>query len=731
MIMKKFFYILSAAVVMATACTREMNPATQSVVTTTVAPADGDLALVTFSITVPETALYAVQTRADLPDQPTIANGDLYVAVFGQGDGTKVGIGGQLQHFLKANLKQTIEHDVDMTSTTTTDEETGESTTTITRVYTYEYEVLMPLSNEPLVLDFMAGACDGKGVAYTLANPLPVKYEAEVMPLLFSVDGNPAYWQRVEIPGIFPLIVNGEYQMTDYKDPDDPKASLPAADQDYIADPSKTPELDNVQLVRNFAKITYSASTNAAFELNGFYLVDVPKSGTVAPYTTAEGYDNIYTSANSAAAVYGAYNGYVGSQVLVTGFDSSKQFTAPGSFEYMYERTIPTQSSPVFAESGAILKVTWDPTKVTDTKLKAAFQSNPVRYYKVSFVNDKGYIPILRNIQYNFEVSDISAEQHPTSAKDAYDGGFLGDVSANITTAMLDEISNNKSRIKVSGDDGSNMSHTVIGAGRDINVDFWFYPVASNSEVVVTDGKTSTAASAPVAIKVSILDVDGYDQAIDSKSEVFVTRNGNSDQYGTVTVTTKSSVTGKVQKGKLRILGQVEGLRALYRDIEFVVMEKQDFAITNTSIDDEGETVTSQTWSSVTTPINDAKNQDVTVMLRLPEALPRDIFPLQIKIEAEKNNLTSVSDNTVTPAIPALPVQSGESAFGGSHNGYYFVKTITFDEYAHLSGVSYEYTTEFPCKFKTRLSSGNATSIKINDLNEVYFNEATLTVATN
>ena len=728
--MKKFFYILSAAVVMATACTRELNPVTQSVVTTTVAPADGDLALVSFSITVPETALYAVQTRADLPDQPTIANGDLYVAVFGQGDGTEEGIGGQLQHFLKAKLKQTIAHDVDMTSTTMTDEETGESTTTITRVYTYEYEVLMPLSNEPLVLDFMAGACDSQGTPYTLANPLPVKYEEEVMPLLFSVDGNPAYWQRVEIPGIFPLIVNGVYQMTDYEDPDNPGASLPVADQDYIADPSKTPELDNVQLVRNFAKITYSASANAPFTLNGFYLVDVPKSGTLAPYTTDNGYNTAYVSATSAGAIISSYKGYIGSQVLVTGFDATKQFTAPGSFEYMYERTIPSYSSS-YAESGAILKVTWDPTKVTDSKLKAEFTSNPERYYKVSFVNETGYIPILRNIQYNFEISSISAEQHPTTAKGAYDGGFLGDVSANISTAMLDEISNNKSRIKVAGDDGSNMSHTVIGAGRDINVEFWFYPVAGNSEVVVTDGKTSTAAGAPVTITVSVLDEAGYEQAIASKSGVVVTRNGNSDQYGTITVTTNSSVAGKVQKGKLRILGQVAGMRALYRDVEFVVMEKQDFAISHTSIDDEGETVTTQEWSSVTTPINDAKNQDVTVMLRLPEALPRDIFPLQIKIEAEKNNLTSVSDNTVTPAIPALPVQSGESAFGGSHNGYYFVKTITFDDYARLSGVSYEYTTEFPCKFKTRLSSGNATKIKINDLNEQYFNEKELTVAVN
>lgn len=714
--MKKFFFILSAAVVMATACNRELTPEKQSVLTTTVAPQDGDWAMVQFNISVPETALYATQTRADLPDQPTIANGDLYVAVFGEGDGTKNGIGGDLQHFLKANLKKTIEHDVDMDPTATP----------VTRTYTYEYEVLMPLSNNPLVLDFMVGACDSKGTPYTLENPLPAAYEDEVMPLLFSIDGSPAYWQRVKIGGIFPLIINGKYQMTEYDDPDNPGASLPIADQDYIADPSKTPELDNVQLVRNFAKITYSASDDAPFVLNGFYLVDVPKSGTVAPYSDARGYETAYTTATGAAAISG-YSGYVQSQVLVTGFDENKQFTNSGEYEYMYERTIPSYSSPAFAESGAILKLTW---KTNDNRVPSTL-AGATRYYKVSFVDQDGYIPILRNIQYNFEVSDISADQHPTTAKAAYEGGFLGDVSANVTTAMLDEISNNKSRIRVSGDDGSSMSHTTIGASRVVNIDFWFYPVASNTEVVVTDGKTSTAANAPVTITTEVLKVDGYDQGIASIGEVQVTRNGNQDQYATVSVTTNSSVTGKVQKGKLRILGQVSGMRALYRDIEFVVMEKQDFAITNTTVDEEGEAVTTKTWTSVTTPIRDAKNQDVTVTLRIPSDLPRDIFPLQIKIEAQNNGLTSVSDATATPAIPALPAQSGPSAFNSNKNSFFFVKTITFDDYATLSGVSYEYRNEFPCKFKTTLSTGNSTTISVKDMKDQYFNPLNLTLVAN
>ena len=200
--MKKIFYILSAAVVMATACTREANPVQQSVLTTTVAPGEDDMLLVTFKVTVPETSLYATETRAAMGEEPTIANGDLYVAVFGAGSSD--GIGGNLQNFLKATLKNTISKNY----------ENGTNT--------YEYEVLMPLSNDPLVLDFMAGASDSNGNLYTLDNPIPVKYEAEVMPLLFSVNGEAAYWQRVRIDGVFPkpLADGSGYEMTQYLDED-------------------------------------------------------------------------------------------------------------------------------------------------------------------------------------------------------------------------------------------------------------------------------------------------------------------------------------------------------------------------------------------------------------------------------------------------------------------------------------------------------------------------------
>lgn len=719
--MKKIIYILSAAAVMATACTRELAPEQKSILTTTVAPMEGDLARVTFSITVPETALYATQTRAQhqIGEQPAIADGDLYVAVFGEG--TSEGLGGRLQNFLKAKLEETIVHDVDMVSTTTTDEETGETTTTTTKNYTYVYEVLMPLSQEPLTLDFLVGACDAEGNLYTLENPLPstiIKdgeskdaYEADVMPLLYAVNGYAAYWQRKKISGVFPHEISpGVYEMTTYTD--DQGQVLSDHEQDYVAD--DIPELNEVQLIRNFAKITFTATDDAPFTLNGFYLVDTPATGAVAPYSESEGYNTTYTTASSSGAVIGAYQGYVLSYDLNSGI-SGKSFKTPGTqFEYMYERTIPTSSDPAYAESGAILWVTWKNISSVASGLRGQ-----QRYYKVAFVDDKGYIPILRNLQYDFEVSDITAEAHPTSASAAYNGGWLGDVSANVSTAMLDDISNNKSRIVIAGESGNAMSHTAIGSGVSIPVDFYFYPVANNTEVVVTNGKTSTAAGAKVIITKTILTDGNHPQAIATASDVVVTRNGNADQYGTITVTLNDSEAGVVKKGKLRILGQVEGFRALYREVSFTVMEKQLFKDGDVS-------------SSVTPLASDAMNQETTVTIVLPDELPRDIFPLQIMIEAANNGLTSIPDNTVTPAVSALPVKYGTSAFDSSKNSYYFVKTITFDDYATLNGTSYEYTNSFPCKFKTRLGNNlNATTIKINDINKEYFEETTLTLSVN
>lgn len=724
--MKKLFYILTAAVVMATACVQESIPVQEqeSFITTTVAPKEGDMMLVTFALSMPDAELVATQTRSqtfdNTPEQPNVEANEVYVAVFG--GGSNEGRGGNLQNFVKAEivydpqtyLNPPIAHNLDGVFGSTP---TGQGN------FLYLYNVLLPLSSEPLVLDFMVGACDANGTPYTLDHPLPVGYEEEVMEQVYSMDRVCGFWQRKRISGVFPKMVNGQYLMTTYTGSNG--QTLPAQNQDYIAD--DIPELEEVILVRNFAKISFWSKEECPFMIQGFYLVDTPKTGSIAPYSDAQGYNTAYVNPrnSTAAAILGSYTGHELSYELTSGIAGKNWVTKwdPGQnmcYDYMYERTIPTNSEPAFAETGAILSVTW--TKVyllDDERLRQELWGNPNRYYKVSLVDENGaYIPILRNFRYVFEVSDITTDHHPTSAMEAYRGEFLGDVSASVRTSMLDDLSNNKSRIVVAGRSGNNMSYTSIGAGKSFNIDFYFYPDANSSEVVVTNGKNSSAGKR-VSIQTDIETNGSYPQAIASISDVVVTHNSNgTDNHGTITVTLNDSQPGIVQKGKLKILGQVEGARALYREVEFTVMEKQEFAA--------GEVQT-----TVTPLSSDSMNRETTVTIALPDGLPRDMFPLQIKIEAQNNGLTSIPDNSVEPAISALPVKYGPSAFNSNRNSYYFVKTITFDDYATINGTSYEYTNQFPCKFKTRLSSGNATTIKVNDLNEEYFQEKTIQLTAN
>ena len=416
--MKKIIYIFSAALLCLVSCTQGLN-LEQTVRTTTVPPKDGDMARVTFYVTVPEAPLYATQTKAphEMGEQPNgIANGDLFVAVFGEGSN---GLGGQLQHFIKATLMKDpatedaigidppIEHDL------TGEENEGEGIAG--KTFKYAYQILLPISENGLVLDFFAGAYDESGNLYSLDNPIPVDYEDKVMPLLRSIDGYAAYWQRVEIDGVKAATDdNGDYIIAQVLDEDGEPISTDA--EEYEAE--DIPALHNIRLVRNFAKVTFTAAEGAEFTLNGFYLVDTPTTGTVAPYSGESGYNTAYTSSTDAAIIMNSYKGYNVSTELTSGI-SGKDFNDPGVFEYMYERSVPDLNRP-FAETGAILDVTWN----ANASVASALGDNLHRYYKVGFVSEQGAVPILRNIVYNFQVSAIAADIHYESAQDAYNGVF-------------------------------------------------------------------------------------------------------------------------------------------------------------------------------------------------------------------------------------------------------------------------------------------------------------------
>ena len=255
------------------------------------------------------------------------------------------------------------------------------------------------------------------------------------------------------------------------------------------------------------------------------------------------------------------------------------------------------------------------------------------------------------------------------------------------------------------------MSKTHIGTATTTpySIYFQYYPNTTDypDEVVVVDSHDTENGGAQfhgkdVKVVASVVTVSGYGTAIKSiTTPVIDMTYQNGVVWGRVDVHTFGSGATPL-RSKLKILCQPDGQTALYREVVFTVMEKQRF---NNGID-----------SSVDA-IEDAFGQSPGLHLRIPSDLPKDLFPLQVRIESQANNLTSVSGVNNGKVVDPLPVQHGPSVFDTGLRSFYFVKTINWDEYAHLSGETYSYTTEFPCYFTTTKETGNTTSISLQDLN--------------
>ena len=292
-------------------------------------------------------------------------------------------------------------------------------------------------------------------------------------------------------------------------------------------------------------------------------------------------------------------------------------------------------------------------------------------------------MPICRNVLYTINLEHLSGTGEKTFDA-AYRGPFFGNVSASIETATLTEINDNLHKIVV-----NMMDYTTMEDGKKVDIYFRYYPEMNGDPAL-------TASSYVTPVR---KEVEGYQSAIDSFTDIdFVTWSGGT--WGHVEVTLKDRPNSGMLREKLRIQGQINNVGSLFRDIVFTVMNTQEFTAE----------------SKVTLSGN-----NVTVTIGLPSELPYSIFPLNVLIEAQNNNLTTTNKE--------LPVSYGPTAFDedGStkkgKNAFYFIKTIQYKDYLDTSTGEYVYTTEFKCPF-TR-TDNTAVVVKLNEQGG-YFNEKTI-----
>ena len=632
--MKKIFYIFAASLLCLAACNEKLEERVDN----QLAPEEEQWVTVRFNASFPDISK-EVATRAAMADSPVVEN--MYVAIFGAD-------GGKLQHWLPATFVQQ-----------------GNSHTPET---VYAYEVQIPLSDEERHIHFIAN--------YPGSQPPLFEYEKTVMDKMMTTGGEGAYWQKIVMDKITGTLVDGA----------------------YVASPETQAAFQRIAFVRNYAKINLT-TTSPVMTIEKYMLINVPNDGYIAPYNKGYNtpymnidkyYGNVVDSQNytfTTALDSAHYLGCMPPTGIDTAYPGADKAVDPTQVDglFMYERPVPDQAK---TQTAVIAKIKWaanDGTNYTGENAANITLAGHTYYYKLELLDSDGeYFPIRRNVYYTFSLNKLVGDgegedaDEATGFKAAYDGAFFGNVSASLETATLNELTDNTSKIVV-----NRMDYTAVTSGDVVDIYFQYYPEKNGTPVLSTSGDVS----------VSKRSVEGYDAAIASFEDLGATSTGTPDgtQWGHLRVTLNAVPESGMLRSKLRVQGESEGKRVLYRDIVFTVMSKQNF--------------TSESAVSY-----DSSAGTVTVTIGLPENMPYSIFPLQVKIEAEQRNLTTTSE--------LLPVSYGTSAFG-SGKSFYFIRTISYSEYCKIVDGAYSYTTTFPCSLLMIDKKG--TKISLRDYSDKYF----------
>lgn len=607
--MKRLLYIsVLFAVALATSCLREPVPVTD--LSTAIAEHEGEPITVYFDVETPE----ATSATKAMSHEPNIRS--LHVAVFGSSGylkeyKTATPVNGTYVSQEGIANKQGFKVDLSITGSRV-------------RVHL--------IANGPDYLDF--------------------EYESTVMAKLTTELPNDAYWQRIILEnGIFPDVTDPGY------------AQIPPV---LVIDPSfdldtdgTTHKMHNIPLIRNFANIKVNAAENSNLVIHSFAVVNVPSSGTIAPYNTLSGdfisdYQH-YPTLNALKAVYPG-NLPSGTTIDTTYPEddcfksgTSKYLTqgvvAAGSEVYMYERPVPKNDATVLIVYGTY----------TDED-----NIDHPSFYKIDLMDKGEYLPILRNFSYQINILEVH-RQGKTTVESALNGAGSGDISADISTATQNKLSDGQSSIAVSY---TEITHPIGGT---YEVTFTFVPDVQHPNQNVNQGVTYEllAPSANGAVIASTSDI------------VLDTANGK------LTYTTTDVDPERIKSQDIRIIG-VSGTSRLYRNITIRLLPKQKMTVTCIS------------------PIQQAAGAEQDVTVTIPQDLPVSIFPLQFKVEAAAKSLTPRSND--------LPVDSDTTIVTGSTGlSYQFIKTVSYEDYlANYATINGKKISSFTCLFKSIFANSDS-----------------------
>ena len=650
---KWVFIILSALVVFS--CVQPLEEPGQSD-----APYSAEGHPITIEFSVPG---FSPATKA--LDEGGVLN-TLHLAVFG-GSG-----------YLKEYVQAFPEPNGTYTYETTETNDNGESVSVSKTVPYYTFTATLALADSPRTIHIVGNGPD----------IIPFGYDTTVMPTLLSANGEMGYWQMISLPNGIRAKRNGDGNYVDkygavIKEdegifPDDYPVEADRGKTRYVADDETLELFENIALVRNWAKIVLSADEGSNFTPISLAAVNVPSRGAIAPYSAATGFIQNYETRDF--EYLDKTVSYPANLPSGTSFDSTipdaEDFTffkthstetdlhngvanANGGAVYLYERPAPTDRiPPSFVIIYGHYKNTEDLEHEGDYYYKVDLMETTKEGEGESAEWTSRYYPIFRNFKYKVVVKKILSQGQNSPVAAAASAGSA-DVSADVTTGQLSDISDGMGRLHIS----PWMSKTFIRSTTVTELSAFFSRSA--------DGEADMTTS---AVKVELLPPadGGADNII---SDLSIGAPYNPDDYenpdfsmkGWRPITFKTAAPGRtVRRQSIRITGTHEYGR-LYRDVEITIQPIQPMSVICSK-----------------PRIASTKGAEQTVTINIPDGLGASMFPLIFTIEAERMTLTpdnSKADNN-------LPVISGtsisENADYAGKTAFQYVRTLTWEEYVGL-----------------------------------------------
>lgn len=550
----------------------------------------------TFSVNVPQ-----IQSAASRAFGETATLRNLYVIVFDER-------GNYVQTAGATNLTVNNETDANGNKNTETN-----------------FTVTLAKTNSPRILHFIGNA-DVSSITYGSSELDLSRLKVSLPNDETSTDDSGAYWQRVEFPnGINEEQVQGR--------------------------------MDPVYLVRNFAKISVSISSDIVkpdiIEYKSFTVVNVENTGSVAPYylnksTNELGFaqyaktdDNgqFLKEAQTNLAQRNDYNHLVNTQKYTgyvpgssTTIQSKASITGTGdgglsfgeSSYYLYERTH-NDDVPTFVIVKALVG--------TGTSAKAT-------YYKIDLVTNTvpaAYYHILRNFAYNITIEKISGEGY-ASALEAANNPAGNNIFASTELQSLTNISDGTGRLFV-----NYISRTLV-SGMPVTLEYMYIPNIANEDNTAND-EVRFVKGQSSATQEAILDYGNYS-----------TTNVENEGYSSVTIYPNTPGESPIIQSLTLYAG------GLQRTVTYTLQPYFRF-------------------NNVTTGSFNEKKPKIgskfEFKFNLPDGMDQSLFPMTFIVEANPQTIypnTDDADDDNKQDYASMPATTLEQSFG-------YERTVTWEDY--------------------------------------------------